>query len=346
MKYRDYLIRRFLFIIPTLIGLSLLIFAISRVMPGDPARMALGPEATEAMVEAYKERMGLNDPLWKQYVNYIWGLMHLDLGEAFQTKRHVLDDLRERFPASFELTTVAMLFAIAIGVPLGVRSGINKDKWQDHSSRVVAFVGVSMPRFWVGLMLQIFMATILIRWFRWPIIGRIPAKISRYGRPHHITGLFLVDSMLTLDFEAFFWTLIHMSLPMLTLSLATIAQLTRITRAGMIEETRKDYIIAARALGLPENLIVNKYMLKNAFTSTLTIIGLTYGFLLGQAFMVEYVFTWPGLGTYGIKSIQFNDFNAIVGLTLLIGMTYLLVNFVVDMFYGYLDPRIKYLEEK
>ncbi len=343
MKYRDYLIRRFLFIIPTLIGLSILIFTISRVMPGDPARMALGPEATEEMVQAYRERMGLNDPFWKQYVNYIWGLLHLDLGEAFQSKRHVLDDLRERFPASFELTTVAMLFAIAVGVPLGIRSGINKDKWQDHSSRVVAFVGVSMPRFWVGLMLQILMATIIINWFRWPIIGRIPPRIST---PHHITGLFLVDSLITLDFEAFFGSILCLILPMFTLSLATIAQLTRITRAGMIEETRKDYIIAARAFGLPENLIVNKYMLKNALTSTLTIIGLTYGFLLGQAFMVEYVFTWPGLGTYGVKAIQFNDFNAIVGITLLIGTVYLLANFVVDMLYGYLDPRIKYFEEE
>lgn len=343
MKYRDYLIRRFLFMIPTLIGLSILIFAVSRVMPGDPARMALGPEATEEMVQAYRERMGLNDPAWKQYVNYIRGLLHLDLGEAFQSKRHVLDDLRERFPASFELTTVAMLFAIAVGMPLGIRSGINKDKWQDHSSRVVAFVGVSMPRFWVGLMLQIFMATIIIKWYRWPIIGRISLKI---GDPHHITGLFLVDSLLTLDFEAFFGSILGLILPMFTLSLATIAQLTRITRASMIEETRKDYIIAARAFGLPENLIVNKYMLKNALTSTLTIIGLTYGFLLGQAFMVEYVFTWPGLGTYGVKAIQFNDFNAIVGITLLIGTVYLLANFVVDMLYGYLDPRIKYLEEE
>ena len=343
MKYRDYLIRRFLFMIPTLIGLSILIFAVSRMMPGDPARMALGPEATEEMVQAYRERMGLNDPAWKQYVNYIRGLLHLDLGEAFQSKRHVLDDLRERFPASFELTTVAMLFAIAVGMPLGIRSGINKDKWQDHSSRVVAFVGVSMPRFWVGLMLQIFMATIIIKWYRWPIIGRISLKI---GDPHHITGLFLVDSLLTLDFEAFFGSILGLILPMFTLSLATIAQLTRITRASMIEETRKDYIIAARAFGLPENLIVNKYMLKNALTSTLTIIGLTYGFLLGQAFMVEYVFTWPGLGTYGVKAIQFNDFNAIVGITLLIGTVYLLANFVVDMLYGYLDPRIKYLEEE
>lgn len=343
MKYRDYLIRRFLFIIPTLIGLSILIFAVSRVMPGDPARMALGPEATEEMVQAYRERMGLNDPQWKQYVNYIWGLLHLDLGEAFQSKRHVLDDLRERFPASFELTTVAMFFAIAIGVPLGIRSGINKDKWQDHSSRVVAFVGVSMPRFWIGLMLQILMATIIIKWYRWPIIGRIPLRI---GDPRRITGLFLVDSLLTLDFEAFFGSILCLILPMFTLSLATIAQLTRITRAGMIEETRKDYIIAARAFGLPENLIVNKYMLKNALTSTLTIIGLTYGFLLGQAFMVEYVFTWPGLGTYGVKAIQFNDFNAIVGITLLIGTVYLLANFIVDMLYGYLDPRIKYLEEE
>ena len=194
-------------------------------------------------------------------------------------------------------------------------------------------------------MLQIFMATIIINWFQWPLIGRIPGKLGMYGRPHDITGLFLIDSLLTLDFEAFVWSLISISLPLFTLSLATIAQITRITRAGMIEETRKDYIIAAKAFGLPENLIVNKYMLKNALTSTLTIIGLTYGFLLGGAIMVEYVFSWPGLGTYGIKAIQFNDFNAIIGITLLIGTAYLLANFVVDMLYGYLDPRIKYLEE-
>lgn len=330
---RDFIIKRTLQMIPVLIGLSILIFTLSRVMPGDPVRLALGPEASEAQIEKMRDKLGLDDPLPIQYLNYMKGVFQGDLGESLRTNRNVADDLKDKLPATFELTTVAMLIAILIGVPLGVVSAVRKDKWEDHITRVIALSGVALPRFWLGILLQIVFAY----WFSLlPTVGRGDIV------PTTITGMRLFDSLITFNFPAFINSFKHIILPAFTLSLATLAQIMRLTRSNMIDQVSKDYTLAAKAYGLPKRMVVYKYMLKNAFTSTLTIIGLTYGFLLGNAFLVEAVFSWPGMAQYGIQAVIYKDFNAIVGVTMVVGIAFAVGNLIVDILYGYLDPRIKY----
>ena len=335
MRYRDYLMRRLLYTIPALIGLSILIFAIARVMPGDPARLALGPEASEEQVQKLREELGLNLPIHTQYIHYMRGVFQGKLGVSLYTNRDVIVDLKEYFPATFELVTVAMILAVAIGIPLGIVSAVHRDRWQDHTSRIFALSGVSMPRFWIGILFQLLLAYQLSLL---PIAGRIAPDIPP---PTHITGLYLVDSVLTSNWVALKSSFLHLILPAITLSLSPIAQLMRVVRASMIEQMRKGYILTARANGMPENLLVYKYMLKNAFIAALTIIGLLYGFFLGGAFVVETVFSWPGMARYGVRAFTYKDFNAIIGVVLVIAIAYAIINIIVDIAYGLLDPRIR-----
>ncbi|MDQ7844669.1 MAG: ABC transporter permease [Armatimonadota bacterium] len=333
MSFGTYLLRRLLHIVPALVGLSILIFVLSRVIPGDPARLALGPDATEEQVRQLREEMGLDQPLLTQYVRYVAGLFRGDFGFSLRTRRNVAQDIREFLPATVELTTVAMLFAVAVGLPLGVLAAVHKDRPADHISRLLALAGVALPRFWLAILLQLLFAYYL---GILPTIGRGPVP------PVRITGLFLLDSLLTLNIPAFLVALKHIALPAVALSLGSLAQITRLVRANMIEEMRRDYALAARSYGLPERVIIFKYVLKNAFSSALTVIGLSYGFLLGNAFLVETVFAWPGLAFYGVDSLLFKDLNAVVGVTIVIGVAFAVVNLLVDIAYGYLDPRIRY----
>ncbi|MDR7426315.1 MAG: ABC transporter permease [Armatimonadota bacterium] len=333
MSFGTYLLRRLLHIIPALVGLSILIFVLSRVIPGDPARLALGPDATAEQVEQLRREMGLDRPLVAQYVRYVGGLFRGDFGFSLRTRRNVAQDIREFLPATVELTTVAMIIAVGVGMPLGVLAAVHKDRTADHISRLLALGGVALPRFWVAILLQLLFAYYL---GILPTIGRGPAP------PVRITGLFLVDSLLALNLPAFLAALKHLILPAVALSLGSLAQIARLVRANMIEEMRRDYALAARSYGLPERVIIFKYVLKNAFSSALTVIGLSYGFLLGNAFLVETVFAWPGLAFYGVDSLLFKDLNAVVGVTIVVGVAFALVNLLVDVAYGYLDPRIRY----
>jgi len=328
-----YLAKRLPYMVLVLFGISLLIFFLARVMPGDPARLALGPEATQEQVQALRHRLGLDQPLYTQYYVFVKGLLKGELGMSLVTKRDVSKDLIQRLPATLELVAVAMTIAILGGIPLGIVSALHKDRTIDQLSRIFAFAGVSFPRFWIGIMFQIGIAYTL---GLLPITGRISGD-----PPAHMTGLYLLDSVLTRDLAAFMDSFKHMVLPAVTLSLSPLAQITRLIRASMIEELRKDYTIVSRTIGMPENLNIYKYMLKNAFTATLTVIGLLVGWLIGNAFIVEQVFSWPGMARYGVNSVLRNDFNAVVGVTLVIGVGYVFINFIVDLLYGYLDPRIR-----
>lgn len=328
----EYLAKRLLHTIPTLLGLSIMIFLISRVLPGDPVRVALGVEATQEQVEQMTREMRLDQPLHVQYICYLRDVMSGRLGRSIMTYRDVSKDLVERFPATLELTTLAMAFAVLVGMSLGIRAAVNKDGLADQVSRLVALSGVALPRFWLAILLQLVFAYYL---GLMPTIGRGPA-------PPHTTGMYLLDSLLACDWKAFLTSLKHIVLPAFTLSLATLAQVMRMTRSNMIDQMRQDYILAARSYGLPERLITHSYMLRNAFTSTLTIIGLTYGFLLGNAFLVETVFAWPGMAQYGVQAVINKDFNAVVAVTMVVGIAYVFINMIVDMLYGYLDPRIRY----
>jgi peptide/nickel transport system permease protein len=319
--------------IPTLFGLSILMFALTRLVPGDPVRVALGEYATEEEVQQLRAEMGLDEPLYVQYIDWLTGIFQLDWGTSLQTRQNVYTEISATFPATLELVLVAVLFAVLLAVPFGVIAATNKDQWPDHLSRVSALVGVSMPRFWLGIVLQVLLVVYL---GLFPLTGRLSG-----APPPDVTGLYLVDSLIAGQIGTFIDALRHIFLPALTLSVGTLAQVMRLVRSDMIDESRKEYILAARAYGLPTNLITYKYMLKNAFSSSLTIIGLAIGVLLGGAFVVEIVFAWPGMARFGVRSIQFQDYNAVMGVVMVVGVAYLIANFLVDVLYAYLDPRLR-----
>lgn len=333
MEYRNYLIRRFLQIIPVLFGLSVLIFTLARVVPGDPARMALGPRASEEAVQQLRDEMGLDEPIYVQYIQYLGGVFDGEMGRSLTTGRDVTADLVLYFPATLELVIVAMTIALVFGVPLGVIAARNKDQLEDNASRGLAFVGVSLPVFWAAILLQFFFAFHL---------GLLPST-GRIGDVEYtrITGLLLLDSVITLNFEAFVSAAAHIALPAIALSLAPLADITRMTRSSFIEEYNKEYVEGLRTHSIPEMLLVYKYVLKRSSTSTLTIAGLDFGFLIGGAFLVEIVFSYPGMARYGARAMLESDINAVVGVTLVIGLVFLLANFVVDILYGLLDPRAR-----
>lgn len=336
MGYRSYLIRRALTTIPVFLGLTVFIFVLARVLPGDPARMALGPRASDEAVMNLREEMGLEDQIVVQYVNYMTGMVQGDMGIALTTNRNVFDDILYYFPATLELVIVAMAIAVIVGIPLGIIAGLNKDRLGDNISRLIAFFGVSMPVFWAAILIQLVIAFQL---------GLLPST-GRIGvdSPTRVTGFLIADSLIALDFEALRSTISHLILPAFALSLAPMADVARMTRSSFIEEYNKDYVRALETQGLPSRLIAYKYVLKASFASTLTIIGLDFGFLIGGAFLVEIVFSWPGLARYGVTAILENDINAVMGVVLVIGLVFIIVNFTVDVLYGYFDPRVRYGE--
>ena len=336
MSYSDYLTRRLLSTIPMLFGLSVLIFIMARVIPGAPARQALGPRASDEAVQQLREQMGLNDPIWVQYVDYMSGIVRGDMGQSLVTNHNVAADIAEFFPATLELTSVAMLIAILVGVPLGVIAGLNKDATEDNISRAFSFFAVSLPAFWAGILLQLVFAFQLDLL---PATGRL-GDITYV--PQEVTGLLLIDSLLAANFVAFRSAAEHLILPAVTLALAPIADIARMTRSSFIEEYNHDYVEGLRTHGLPGKLVAYKYVLRKSFAATLTIIGLDYGFLLGSAFLVEIVFSWPGMASYGVQAILQTDINAIVGVTMVIGVGFLFANFVVDVLYGVFDPRVRF----
>jgi peptide/nickel transport system permease protein len=335
MGFSDYLVRRGTQNVFVLVGLSILIFGLSRIVPGNPVRLALGRSATEEQVQHLTEIMGLDQPVYIQYFNWLQGVLQGQWGRSLRTGNNVLWDILQRLPATFELVVVALTIAILIAIPFGVIAGSNKDRWEDHVSRITTLFGVSMPRFWVAILLQVVLVGVL-GWF--PLIGRLSDSVTP---PPPVTHLYLVDSLLAGQPGVFADAAMHLALPAAALGLATLAQVTRLIRSGMIEEQREDYVMAANAYGLPRNLIQYKYMLKNAFTSSLTIIGLSFGFLMGNAFLVEIIFSWPGMARYGVRAILFRDFNAIVGVVLFVGFMFVTANMIVDVLYAYLDPRVR-----
>lgn len=335
MGMKSFVIRRLLPLPLVLLGVTMLIFVISYVMPGDPVALELGEQATPAQRQQMRIQLGLDQPLPVQYLRYLNGVIHGDLGISIVTKRAVLYDLQKALPASLELTTFAVIIAVAIGIPLGVTGAVYANRWPDYVSRVVSIVGVSMERAWTAVLVQLVIATAI----GFPVIGRITGTA-----PPERTGFFLIDSLLAGDIGRFGNSLQHLILPAVALSFGTLAQVARITRSRMLEERSKEYIVANVAQGLPSWLITYKYMLRNALTVTLTVIGLSYGALLGNAFLVELVFGWPGIGQYGVAAILNNDLPAIAGVTLVMGSAFVIANTVIDILYAYVNPRIRYAQ--
>jgi peptide/nickel transport system permease protein len=330
-----YIGKRMAFLIVMLVGLLIVTFLISHVAPGDPASLAAGPDAPPEMVEQIRHEYGLDKPLPVQFVLYLEGILHGQLGQSVRTGHPVTEDLAEFFPATFELVTVSMLIAILLGIPLGMLSAVKQNHWFDHATRIVSVSGVAVPMFWLGLMLQLALALDL-GWL--PLSGRLGIMSAP---PDPVTHLYLIDSLLAGQWDVFRDALSHIILPAVTLCFPALASIIRVNRAEMIEALGQDYIVNARAQGIGPFRTVAVYALKNAFLPTLAMIGLRYGWMLGGTILVESVFDWPGIGLYATQSAIAQDFQPIMGVTLLIGANFMIANLLVDLAYIWLDPRAR-----
>lgn len=334
-----YVAKRLLQAIPVLLGLSIVVFLIMRVFSPDPAPVVLGEHATREAMDAWRDMQGLNDPIVVQYFRFLTGALRGDLGESYYTHAAVAKEILTRFPATIELAIVAILFASVIGISLGVISAVHKGSPIDGFSTVLALIGVSMPIFWLGILLIILFAGML---HVLPSGGRIDPLLQPVGG----TGLFLLDTLLSGDFEAFVDAARHMVLPALALSMYSMAIITRMTRSSMLDTLNEDYVRTARAKGLSASKVNVRHALRNAMLPVSTVIGLQLGSLLGGAMLTETVFAWPGVGKFIVECILKSDFPVVQGAVLLIGVTFVLINLVVDLIYAWLDPRIKYSQEE
>lgn len=318
-----------------LVGISIMTFIISHVVPADPIRAAAGFNARPEQIENLRRRYGMDKPLPQQYLVYMGNLAHGDMGNSIRTRRPVLEDIRQYFPATAELTMVALIIMLSVGVPLGIISATQKDKPVDHISRVIALAGVSMPLFWLGLLLQLAIYGKL-GWL--PAQGRLDMMVTP---PDRMTGMYIVDSLLQRNWESLGSALQHIILPAGTLAFGSLAVITRMVRSSMLDAMGQEYIRTARAKGLSERRVILRHALKNALIPTTTLVGLQVGYLLGGDFLVEIIFSWPGIGYYAVQSMTTIDIPAIMGVTLLIASIYVMANLLTDLTYSFLDPRIR-----
>jgi len=320
------------------LGVTLISFIVAHAVPTDPIVSNLGQIASQRpeIVKAFREKWGLDKPLHEQYFTFVRNLARGEFGTSINTRRAVTKDLALFLPATVELATAAVVFALLLGLPLGIFAAVRRDGPIDHLARMVSLVGVSIPIFWLATVsLVLFYAT--LHWTVGP--GRLGPQMER---PDYVTGLFTVDSLLEGDFETFWDAAAHLILPGLVLASSIMGLITRITRSSMLEVLSQDYTRTARAKGLREAAVVARHALRNALIPTVTVLGLAYGGLLSGAVMTETIFAWPGIGRYAFQAVRTNDFPAIMAVTFVIGIIYVVVNLVVDLLYGWLDPRIHY----
>ena len=318
-----------------LVGVSILTFFLAQVVPVDPAASALGANAREEQIEAYRQQMGLDQPAIIQYGRYVNRLLHGDLGNSIRTRRAVIADLRDYLPATIELALAAMLVTILVGTPLGILAALNRNTSLDAGARILALIGGAMPIFYVGLVLL----GIFYRQLQWlPGPGRLDSTMTP---PTHITGLYTIDSILTGNWETLRNALGHLILPAITLGFYSTAALLRMTRSSMLEMLGQDYVRTARAKGLSERIVIARHVFKNALPPILTIIGILFGSLLSGAVLTETIFNWPGIGRYATTSVTTLDYPAVMGVTLVAAFIYPLVNTLVDIAYSFIDPRVR-----
>lgn len=315
---------------------TLVIFLIANTVPGDPVLAQLGDVAASNpdFVASWRAKWGLDLPLWQRYGIFLNGLVHGDLGISISSQRPVLDDIRQYAPATIELATAGFLLAVVLGVPLGILAAVKRDRWVDHLARLVSLIGVSSPTFWLAfIMLALFYGGLQIA----PGPGQLdPIAFP----PPDVTGLYVVDSALAGEWETLGDALAHLVLPSVVLAAATLGLITRTTRASMLESMQQDYVRTARAKGLKERRVVTGHVLPNALIPVVTLGGLAYANLLTGAVMTETIFSWPGLGRYTFRSAATLDFPAIMGITLVVAVTYLVINLLIDVSYALLDPRV------
>lgn len=333
-----YLLRRLSLLIPTLFGVVTLVFAMIALAPGDPARIMLGERANKESLERLRHELGLDRPLAEQYVSYLKRVVVLDFQKSIKTGQEVIDEIAARFPATIELSICAMILATGLGVLVGVASATKKNTWVDYTAMVGALAGVSMPIFWLGLVLMlVFSVTLHIL----PTGGRMDMRLVFTP----ITGFYLIDSVVYLFREGrldyLFSTIRHLILPSLALGTIPMAIIARITRSSMLEVLKQDYIKTARAAGIPERRVIYRYALRNALLPVITIIGLEFGLLLSGAILTETIFAWPGIGKWLYNAIEARDYPAVQGGIIIIATTFVLINVVVDLLYSLVNPKIR-----
>jgi ABC-type dipeptide/oligopeptide/nickel transport system permease component len=330
-----YIFKRIALLIPVLIGVSIMVFVVMHIFTSDPASIILGQHATADQIAKLRQTLGLNDPLYMQYWHFLKDALGGNLGDSLITKTSVSKELLSRFPATIELALAAIILASIFGITIGVISAVKQNSIADYLSMVAALLGVSMPIFWLGLILIVIFA-VQLRWL--PVSGRIQIGLE----PDHVTGLYLIDSLITGNMTAFMDALKHIALPAIALASYSTAIIARMTRSTMLEIISQDYIRTARAKGLFEGAVVIVHALKNAMIPIITVIGLQLGSLLGGAVLTETVFAWPGVGSFTVEAIMKSDYPIVQGAVLMMATVFVLVNLIVDILYAYLDPRIKY----
>jgi len=331
-----YILKRLLLFVFVILGVFTVTFFISHVIPADPVGAILGENAPQELVEKTERELGLHLPLHQQYIRSLKGLLTWDFGPSLRTQNPVSEDLAKYFPATLEVVFLAMIIAIIFGIFLGIVAAVKRNKWPDTFSRIFSLVGISMPAFWLGLII------ILLFYFKLQILpagGRLSPYLMA---PPAITGLYTIDSLIVGDFEVFWNALYHLIGPALVLGWIQTAYIGRVTRSSMLEVLNEEYVRTARVKGLKERVVIIGHAFRNAGLSVVTMIGISFGFLLEGSVLTETVFGYPGLGRYSVNSFLSLDLNSVVGSVTLIAMCYALSNLIVDILYTFLDPRVRY----
>ena len=328
--------KRLITVIPTLIGVIIVTFLLTRALPGDPAAYFAGPAATKEAVEQVRVSLGLDKPLPIQFVRYVNDLVHGNLGNSLSTGRPVVTEIASRLPASAELTLLGLILSMVIAVPLGILAAVKQGSWIDHTCRVVATAGVSLPVFFTGLLL-VYVFYYILGWSPAPI-GRLDAFSSV---PPNITGFYTIDTLLTGNVETFRASLSQLILPAFTLGIFSLAPIARMTRASMLAVLASKFVRTARASGLDNRTVIITYAFRNAMLPVVTTLGMVFSFLLGANVLVEKVFAWPGIGSYAVEALLQSDFAPVQGFVLTMAVMYVALNLLIDILYGVIDPRVR-----
>lgn len=328
--------KRMVLIIPNLIGVVIVTFLLTRALPGDPAAYFAGPAADKQAIEQIRVKLGLDKPLIVQFGRYVNDLVHGDLGNSLSTGQPVVTEIKNRLPASAELTLFGLILSMVIAIPLGILAAVKQGSWIDHTCRIVATAGVSLPVFFTGLLL-VYVFYFKLGWSPAPL-GRLDAFASA---PPQITGFYLLDSLLSGKFETFRASLSQLLLPGLTLCIFSLAPITRMTRASMLAVLASEFVRTARASGLDNRTVIITYAFRNAMLPVITTLGMVFSFLLGANVLVEKVFAWPGIGSYAVEALITSDFAPVQGFVLTMAVLYVVLNLIIDILYGVIDPRVR-----
>ena len=330
------LLKRVLAAIPSLIGVVIVTFLLTRALPGDPAAYFAGPAATKEAIEQIRATLGLDQPLIIQFFHYVVDLAHGDLGKSLTTGQAVADEIRARLPASAELTLLGLIVSMAIAIPLGIMAATKPGSIIDHTCRIVTTAGVSLPVFFTGLIL-VYVFYYLLGWAPAPL-GRLDVF---YRAPPTVTGFYLIDSLIARDPETFVAALKQLILPALTLGIFSLAPIARMTRASMLSVLSSDFVRTARASGLAPYTVIVTYAFRNAMLPVITTLGMVFSFLLGANVLVEKVFAWPGIGSFAVEALIASDFAPVQGFVLTMAILYVALNLLIDVLYGLIDPRVR-----